>query len=475
MLDILLINPNSSAKPEHVDLAAGVTPPLGICYVSAFLKQQGLKAKVLDANALQLANDQIMALIGKEKPMAIGLSAITPLIITTYRLVDEIKENFSQIKIILGGPHATALPEKTLAENKNVDVVVRGEGEITALNLLRALKAGASLAEVKGIAWRQAGRIIVNESQAAIADLDSLPEPDRADLPINKYVPSTKWFNRLPFMTVMTSRGCPNNCVFCSSIFGRSVRFRRPQNVLTEIKNLISDFGVREIIFYDDTFTLSKSRVYELCDLFIQNKLDITWGCLSRVDRVDGELLRKMKAAGCHLMAYGIESGSTEMLAVMRKNINLGQAEEAIRETKKAGIDCSASFVFGLPGETKETMQKTIDFSLKINPLFAQFFRVVPYPGTDLFDIYLRQKQSAAIDWGDFVGLGDAGNLIKLDQISEADFNYYLRKSYRRFYLRPRKIGQLFFKMLSPHKIKGLLIAGWLFVKFFLARKTEAV
>lgn len=470
MLDILLINPNFS---KNADLAEGIIPPLGLCYIAAYLKQQGLKTKIIDANALRLTDYQLMSFIEQEEPMTIGISATTPSIVNAYQLANEIKKNFSQIKIILGGPHATTLPEKTLAENQNIDFTVRGEGEITTFNFLRALKEGTPLAGVKGIAWRQGDKIILNEPQAAIADLNFLPEPDRSDLPINKYIPSSKWFNRSPFMTVMTSRGCPNNCIFCSSIFGRATRFRSPQNVLAEIKNLISDFGIKEIIFYDDTFTLNKSRIHELCDLFIQNKLDITWGCLSRVDRVDEELLKKMKKAGCHLMCYGIESGSEEMLKVMRKNINLRQAEEAIRQTKKAGINTSASFVFGVPGETKETMQKTIDFSLKINLLFAQFYRVIPYPGTDLFNIYLQQKQSATINWGDFIGLVDTKNLIKLDSINEEDFNYYLKKSYRKFYLRSRIICQLFLKMLSHHKIKGLLIAGFFFIKFFLLKKRK--
>ncbi|MFH0852536.1 MAG: radical SAM protein [bacterium] len=469
MLDILLINPNSS---KNAYLAEGFVPPLGLCYISAYLKQHGFVTRIVDANALRLEDQELLSLIEKEKPLAIGLSAITSSIVSACELAHEIKKRFAEITIVLGGPHPTILAERTLAENGQFDIIVSGEGEITMMNFLYALKEKKSLESVKGIVWRRAGKIVVNESQPFIADLDSLPEPDRTDLPIGRYVPSVKWFNRTPFTTMMTSRGCPNNCIFCVSIYGHTVRLRSPQNVLAEIKNLISQYGIKEIMFYDDTFTLSKSRVHELCDLLIESKLDLTWGCLSRVDRVDEELLRKMKKAGCHLMCYGVESGSEEMLAIIRKNINLKQVEEAFRLTKKVGIDCSASFVFGVPGETKETMQKTIDLALKIDPLFAHFFRVVPLPGTELFDVYLKQRQSSLVNWSDFDALGNGDNLIKLERVSEEDFSYYLRKSYRNFYLRPRKIIQIFFKMLSLHKIKGLLIASYFFIKFsFLKRK----
>lgn len=473
MLDILLINPNYS---KNTDTEEGVIAPLGICYISAYLKKNNIKAEVLDANALKLKNEEILSMVRQKEPLIIGITATTPSIIKAYELANEIKKN-DKIKIVVGGPHVTNLSERTLNENANIDIVVRGEGEITTFNLINILKEKGNLSGIKGITYREGNKIVFNETREYIKDLDSLPEPDRSDLPINKYSPSIKWLKRMPFATMMTSRGCPNDCVFCASktVFGRATRFRSPENVLAEIKNLISQFGIKEIMFYDDTFTLDKNRIDELCDLLIKNMIDITWGCLSRVDRIDENLLIKMKKAGCHLICYGIESGSERMLNIIRKNINLKQVEKAIELTKKVGIDCSASFVFGVPGETKETMQQTINFAVKINPLFAQFYRVVPLPGTELFNIYLKQQKNDNINWGNFLELGSAENLIKLDTISEKDFNYFLRMSYRKFYLRPKKIFQIFFKMLAPRKIKGLLKAGYLFFKLYFFKRKAAI
>lgn len=473
MIDILLINPNVS---KISDTGEGVLPPLGLCYISAYVKNQGGKSEVLDANVLNLDDHQLLQLIKEKAPRIIGFTATTPLITEVGRLSALIKKQYGDLIIIVGGPHVTVLPELTLKQNHDIDIVVRGEGEKTTFELIDHLKKSSQIdySQIKGITYRDSiGQIVSSASQEILADLNSLPLPDRSDLPNHKYHPSIKWFNRTPFATVMTSRGCPNDCIFCASkfILGRTVRFRSPENVLEELEQLVKNYGVKEIMFYDDTFTIDKDRIYKLCDLMITSKLNITWGCLSRVDRIDKDLLFKMRQAGCHIMCYGVESGSEEMLKAIRKNINLKQVKEAILATRQVGIDCSASFVFGVPGETADTMKKTIDFALEIDPLFAQFYRVVPYPGTDLFKMYLDSHDISSIDWEEFLEIGNADKLMKLDTISEEEFNRLLKLSYLRFYLRPKKIMQLIIKMVSPYKIKGVILAGAYFIKILFGKK----
>ncbi len=470
MLDILLINPNNS---EISDFGEGILPPLGICYISSYLKSKKIKSEVLDANALNLSIQDILETVESKQPKIIGLTGTTPLILRIYKLASKIKESFPDIKIVVGGPHVSVLPERTLKECSSIDMIVRGEGEITSYELVTAIKNQSPFDGIDGLAYRKNEKVLLTSPQTRILNLDSLPFPDRSDLPIKKYMPSIKWFNRAPFATVMTSRGCPNDCVFCASklILGRAVRFRSPQNVLKEIRELKNKYGIKEVMFYDDTFTLNKERIYELCDLFVKSNINITWGCLSRVDRIDEDLLSKMKEAGCHIMSYGVESGSERMLGIIRKNVKLDQIEKAIKTTKDVGIKTSASFVFGVPGETKESIEKTINFALKIDPLFAQFYRVVPFPGTDLYNVYLEKNGDKEIDWQSFLEIGNAKNIIELKNINEEEFGKLLKESYRKFYWRPKKIIQIFFKMLTPRKFKGLLIAAYAFLLLSLKKK----
>ncbi len=468
--DVILINPNIR---EATDSGEGVLPPLGICYISSYLKSKGVSCRIIDANALKLDESMVIEMINESKPLIAGITATTPVIEKAYGLAAKIRASVPRTKLMLGGPHASVLPEQTMDECSRIDFIVCGEGELTVHELVTTLKNGGTLENIKGLCYRSGGAVIRNTPRERIENLDSLPFPDRSDLPMNKYLPSIKWFNRTPFATLMTSRGCPNDCIFCASkqILGRAVRFRSISNIIEELKELISLYGIKEVMFYDDTFTLNKRHAEDLCDAIISEKLDLTWGCLSRVDRVDGPLLEKMKKAGCHIMSFGIESGSEIMLNQMRKKITLEQIKNAVKAAKQAGINTSASFVFGVPGETEQTMEETINLAVEIDPLFAQFYRVVPFPGTDLYSIWKNQQFSASFSWKDFLEVGNAQNLIKLDSISAEKFNQLLKLSYKKFYFRPKKIIELAFKMSSPYKLKGLLIAVMAYLKLIVIPK----
>lgn len=462
-MKVLLIHP-----PYHTEKAEAVVPPLGIMYISAFLKQNGIKSKVIDCTPNNIGLNEIHGLLKNETPDVVGITVTTPQSETGYKIAKIAKRFNSNLPIIMGGPHINALFTDLLDVYKDVDVLIKGEGEQVMLALAREFeKDKPDLSKVKGICFRSLqGKIIINPPMDFIPDLDSLPFPDRDDIDIKKYRPSIKWYNRMPFTTMVTSRGCPFNCLFCDShiTWGRATRFRSAENVVAEIRHLVNDLGIKEIIFYDDTFTLNKKRVEAICDAIIKEKIDVTWGCMSRVDRIDQELVSKMKKAGCHIMSFGIESGSEVMLKKMKKHIIPQQAIDAIALLNKNKMDSAASFVFGIPGETKETMRETIDFVKKLNPTYAQFFRAVPFPGTELYD---EVKKEGLLDNFKWETYSEVNNLpiIKLKTISEKDFNDLMKKAYKEFYLRPKKIMQYTLKMTSIPKLKGYLRASGTLIK----------
>jgi radical SAM superfamily enzyme YgiQ (UPF0313 family) len=240
----------------------------------------------------------------------------------------------------------------------------------------------------------------MNGPRPLIQNLDALPFPARDLLPMDKYIPLPNQYKRKPVANLMALRGCPYQCTFCSAnaVFGCSLRMRSAQRVYDEIKQLVDTYGIREISFWDDTLTVNKKWLHELCDLIISNHLDITWSCYARVNTVDLDLLKKMKKAGCWNIFYGIESGNQELLDRIKKGITLDQIRNAVKLTKKAGIEVRGSFMIALPGETPEMAHKTIDFAIELDPDYAQFSITTPYPGTELFE---QAKQYGELS-GDF-------------------------------------------------------------------------
>lgn len=462
MTTILLINP-----PFRTDLADAITPPLGIGYIASCLRIRGFPCDILDCPALRMGGPALRGFLAGRRDRIVGISSTTPAIHAALEAAAIAREAMPSAMIVLGGPHLTALPTETLSAAPSVNVVVMGEGEFTMHDLaLRLEGPDPDLEGVRGIAYRAGGSVRRTEPRELIADLDALPFPAFDLMPMRRYRPSIKWYYRTPIATMITSRGCPFKCIFCDShlTFGRKTRFRSPANVLGEIRLLIRDFGVREITFYDDTFTLNKGRVHEICDRIIAEKLDLTWGCLSRVDTLDRELLEKMKRAGCHMLSFGVESGSETMLARIQKGITPEQSLRAIRLARELGMDCAATMVLGIPGETIETMQETLEFIKKANPTYALFFRLVPFPGTKLYEEYLRQSPSAHNRFDNFADVTNIP-LLRLDSISPRDFTRMSRRMYLSFYLRPRKLWEYLRNITSPHRLKGYLRALGTFFK----------
>ncbi len=428
---------------------------MGLATIAAVLEKQGYPVTVLDANALKLKPEDIASRVVDAD--VVGLTAVTPTINTAITIAGHLKKANPGLPVILGGAHATLLPEETLASAPGIDVVVRGEGEETLIDLLRALENKKSLSEISGISYRKDGRAVNNPARSVSIDLDSLPFLAYHLLPRRRYKPHPPHGRALPFAAIITSRGCPYRCSYCSKpIFGSRFRAQSPQRVVDEIAYYQDKFGVKEIAFYDDVFTLNKKRAYDIAEGIIKRGLKIHWTCETRVNLVDKDLLHHMKRAGCYAIAYGIESGSQEILDTMNKGITIDEVEEAVRLTREVGLQTIGYFMIGSPGESPETIVATIEFAKKLKIDFAQFAVTTPFPGTDLYDRYLKDK-GQAIPWENFVYGGTGSEVTPVfdsDELSRAALQYWLRRAHREFYLRPAYLWQRMRQITSIQDLK---------------------
>lgn len=424
-----------------------VTPPLGLMYLGAYLKKAGHQPEILDF-LLDRFDEDLLFEKAKNAEL-IGISAVTPLIANAIKLADLIKEKFPEKIIVLGGPHPTLLPRETIESCKNIDYIVKGEGEERLNWLIEYLIGKRRKEDLDGLYFRENGEIIDLPQKSRIENLDSLLFPARELVPIERY---SKFLEsrKKPATTIITSRGCPFDCTYCSKpIFGRLCRERSPENILKEMELLKEKYNVREIIFYDDTFTLNGERIAELCQLLIEKKVNIIWKCETRVNLVNGELLRLMKRAGCYLIGYGIESGNQKILDVLKKGITIAEVEKAVKITRETGIEILGYFMLGIPGEGEKEIKETIEFAKSLNIDYAQFSIATAFPGTELYRTAKTQNRIPK-DWQDsFYALGQTKKITSLCELDPETLQKYLKTAYRSFYFRPKYILNKIKKMKS--------------------------
>ncbi|MFA6923453.1 MAG: radical SAM protein [Bacteroidales bacterium] len=427
-MNILLINP-----PGTVTF---VNPPLGILYIAAILKKENHNISIIDYNLENLNYQKLFDFINEKEIKAIGISIVTPKVYSAMDMAAAIRKNFPEIFIIAGGPHATLMPEQLMNECPAINYVIQGEGEFRMRDLIRNLEKKLPVNEIDGLAFKKDGKIINNPPQNSIEDINILPMPSRELIDINKYSSYMKTILS-PATTMITSRGCPYKCIYCSKpITGKKIRSLNPENVVNEIQFLVDNYKIREIIFYDDSFTFNQERVLEICNLIIQKGIKIKWHCETRVNLINENLLKKMKEAGCYLIGYGIESGSNRLLKILQKGITIEQIENAVSITKKAGIKVLGYFMFGIPGETEEDIKQTIKLSKKLGVDFAQFSIATAYPGTELFEIAKSQNKVSA-DWSKSIYALGSKPIISISDIPVEKLYSYMKKAYFSFYFRP--------------------------------------
>jgi radical SAM superfamily enzyme YgiQ (UPF0313 family) len=428
-MKICLISPPYNSAVKSV---VGVSsPPLGLAYIASMLRQDH-DVKIIDSNILNYTIEDVEKELRSFYPDIVGITSVTPSIYQAYEVAETAKRMRKDCTVVLGGPHATFLPIETLKECKYVDVIVRGEGEETIRDLVETIEKGEDLDNVKGITFRKGGEIVDVGPRPFVKDIDDIPFPTRDLLPIHLYN-----VNGVKYTTMLTSRGCPFRCSFCSSsrLFGGYWRGRSPENVLEEMKNIYDEYTIRDFEFMDDTFTLDQKRAERICDGIVEEGLDISWGASSRVDTLSKKLVEKMKKAGCWILFLGIESGCQKILDAVGKGITIEQAKKAVKIVKDAGIQVLGSFIIGFMQDTAETIKETIKFAKSLNLDYAEFSILTPYPGTPIYDYAKKNNLLLTEDWSKYTGTEP---IIKIGDVSEKQLNMLFRKAYINFYLRPK-------------------------------------
>jgi anaerobic magnesium-protoporphyrin IX monomethyl ester cyclase len=404
----LLISPPmftiiQAETPTYVTTDRGYNPPLGIISIATCInKRPGLSAEVLDTQAEEMNFDQIKDAIKKSNPAIIGMAANTFTFIDCLKLANEIKVLDSNIKIVLGGPHANLFPNETIA-HAPIDFLITGEGERAFPDLMEKLEKGIEeIKKVPGLLFKHDGNVINTGPAMAIDPLDELPIVDRTLTDYKKY--SSIISKRNPITTAVTSRGCPFKCTFCDrpQMGGKSFRMNSAKRIVDEMEECLK-LGIHEIMYYDDTFTLNRKRIVDMCKMIEERGIDMHWDMRTRVDTVDPELLKMMRKAGLQRINLGVESGTEKGLATIKKGTNLVKVKAAFDNAKKAGLRTLAYVMVGLPGETKEEMMETIKFSKDINPDFVHFTVFTPYPKTEIWrNLIAKGDMSCVNSWTEY-------------------------------------------------------------------------
>ena len=460
-LDCLLISPPTFYEDrENVWKEINSNfPPLGLASIAAYMRDKNHSVKIIDCNINRFSVESFKALFEKDfvkkfpEIKVIGLTAVTCNVKKAYRIAEICRELYPNATIVFGGVHATFVTDEVI-NNKFVDIVVFGEGEIT----LEEIVAGKDLSKIEGIVFKKntnnGCKVIRNPPRKRINDLDALPMPAYDLLPILKYKPAKGTYKRLPAMSMMTSRGCPGRCTFCSKTLGNQMVFKSAEKIFDEIRYLIKNYKIKQILFYDDTFTVHKNNVIKLCDMLIKNKVKISWTCFARVDFVDLEMLKKMKKAGCHQIMYGVENVDETVLKNINKKINVNQVINATKWTKKAGIECRLAFMVGNPGDNEKIIRKNIRFVNKLNPDLLIINITTPFPGTTMFKWAKEKNLILTYDWDDYTL---AKPIMRLENLTANQIKDLYKLMYRSFYFRPSFILRKLLKIRSIEDIKILL------------------
>ncbi|MBI2041617.1 MAG: cobalamin B12-binding domain-containing protein [Candidatus Nealsonbacteria bacterium] len=435
--EILLINPPPFIRRDphdHTDY-----PHIGLAYISAYLRQSGFECRAIDAKFEDINMEGLKQRLKQYNPGIIGITAFTHEVKQAARVARLAKEFFPGVLIVLGGPHATALPEATLEQFPEFDMLVAGEGEITFLETVNAIFQKGDFSKVAGLVFRSpSGRIVFNGQRYFLADLDSLPFPAWDMFPLSEEYP------------LLTVRGCPFDCNFCMRISGRMIRKRSPKMILQEIKLGVERYGANIFNIHDESFGIDKEQTDALLSGLIESNLNrkVKLIVTTRVDLVDEPLLQKLKAAGCSRIGFGVESGNEEILKKTGKGITLKKAEESVFLAKKAGLKTSSFFIIGHPNETRETALDTVRFAAKLNTSSIAFGIMVPYPGTRIYEMALKGEGNYRIissDWADFNKT--IGSSLELTTLSRKEMEKLQVMGYCLFYFKNRRFWE-FLKLL---------------------------
>jgi radical SAM superfamily enzyme YgiQ (UPF0313 family) len=436
-MKVLLVNPPGiSSKYKRDPFINFSSMPLGLAYIAAVLEKNDIQVEAVDCPAIEVSNAQLAKHIERTQPDVVGVQALTTSIYSAIEVANSVKAVSPRTHVVLGGYHPTFCPQQTLNLSKSIDTIVRGDGEYTFLKLVKILgdkRTKNGRTKIKGLSFRDGNKIIQTPSAPLIKDLDALPFPARHLFPNDKY---SILGLRLPSFTMVSSRGCPFGCSFCavSAFYGSTWRPRSPLNVVSEIEALKPSRGVYGIAFMDDMFALSEKRTLEICRLMKEKRTNCIWGATVRADTVTYNLLRAMHDAGCVIIFLGVETGEQEILSKIRKGETVDQMKRILKWTSSVGIDTVASIAFGLPGETKKSMMKTIDYVNALKPDHAIFALATPYPGTKFYNEAMEKGWIADSDYSNYTLFKP---LIETSNITKDDLKAFLKYAYIKFHINP--------------------------------------
>ena len=425
----------TTAPPENGAWYLGKRlPPIGLMYVAAALEKAGFEVQMLDNYLMKKPTSEIKQLITSLNPEIVGItcgSATYPRCVETAKAIKQAKPD---CKIVVGGWHASYMPD-SLLEHAEIDYVVMGEGEraITQLATAIATRSETQAATIPGVACKRLGKNIKNPPQY-IENLDEIPYPARHLLPLELYDRTIEFLDAKPADVMSISRGCVFNCGFCETrkLWGNICRGFSPKRVIGEIQDLQSKYGTKGIYFINDNFTLRKKETAELCNLMVENKLDLEWVFDTRVDLVNNELLALMSKAGCKTIWFGVESASPKILQRIGRNTTPQQVETAFKLTKKNGIKVACSFMLGLPDETLADMEASLKFAKKLDPDWCQFNTFIAYPDSRLYNELLES--------GNYVKLDDFLLSVKTDEYDYNSLMAVQRRFFKEFHMSPKQI-----------------------------------
>ncbi|MBL7069655.1 MAG: cobalamin-dependent protein [Candidatus Omnitrophica bacterium] len=428
-MNIVLVLPPAEKVSEKKD--SPDYQHLGLGYISAMLEKNGYNVKIVDAKLEGMSFNQALKAVNSLRPDVLGITAMTHEINAAARLAGEAKSLLPNIFTAIGGVHLSALPVETLKRYPFFDIGVIGEGEYSFLNIIRVLeKGGHDFSPLKGLVYRRDQEVLLSQPMEEVDDLDLLPYP------------AWHQFPKATVYSIITSRGCPFSCVFCMQAMGRRVRRRSADNIVGEIDKVLTERTPEFFHFRDETFTLDKAKVYEVCDIITKSGLDrrIRWSATTRVDSIDKDLLLKMKEAGCSHIEFGVESGDQEVLERIKKNITLDQARRAVSLARGLGLHTEAAFILGHPGETLETAYRTIRFAAELDPDIAQLGIMVPYPGTEVGRMARKGEGGYRIisdNWSDYNK--QLGNALELDGLNRSDLERLQLAGYLKLFIFNRR------------------------------------
>lgn len=454
-----------------------VLPPLGLMALAAYFREKSRhEVSIFDGREKSADDKDVLAAIESFKPDVIGISVLTMERTEGHHTAKIIRKAYPDKPIVIGGPYATSEMEEAL-ENPAIDFVVLGEGEIPGLELLNAIEHNTGFENIKGLAYRNQGEIVHNGLSEAIQDLDSLPQLawDMIDLENYFFNPKRPTPMNLHVKTarsapILTTRGCPYRCTYCHNLFGKRLRKRSVEHVMTEIRYLKEVKGVQEIEIVDDVFNLDNERALELADRIIEEKLNLYFSFPNglRADMMPDHLIDRLVEMGTYRIVYAIESGSPQIQKEMRKNLNLNKAGHAIEYTASKGISVGGFFILGFLNETEEQAQMTIDFACNSRLSTASFFILSPFPKTEIY----HQAMEAGYNFEDtalthYYALG-----TNISRIPDKKLHRMHNRAYRRFYLHPLRLLR-FFRTTPWHRFffRKLWIALLFFFHNFKAEK----